>query len=70
MPVVHRTATCRELAEELTQHLMRSLDPTLVGLVQQMLANQDWDRCGNLREFWFRCYDEVQTRQRQSFPTS
>lgn len=60
------TSVHRHTAWELTEQLIQNSPPPLVGLVRNKLANQDWERTTNLREFWFECYDDVQTYQQQN----
>ena len=65
MKVVFRCEVSRHHAVQLTDRLIDGCDPRITGLVQSKLANQDWQRSLNLRDFWFACYDDVQ-RLRQA----
>lgn len=65
-PVVFETTLDRRRIMELTEQLLKTTEPPVAGLVRNKLANQDWECLTNLRDFWFECYDDVQTFQRQT----
>ncbi len=64
--VVFETKIDRCRSAALTEQLIENLPIALAALVRAKLANHDWDRGTNLRDFWFDCYDVVQTEQRQT----
>lgn len=64
--VVFETKLDQHRITVLTEQLIKSCTPPVAGLVRNKLANQDWERPFNLRDFWFDCYDEVQTYQRHT----
>jgi hypothetical protein len=65
-PLLFETNLDQTRINELTEQLIKNSSPPLEGLVRDKLANHDWERNTNLRDFWFECYDDVQTFQRQS----
>lgn len=66
LPVLFQTRTSRELIVQLTERLIHNQPDLVAGLVHHKLANHDWDRPVNLRDFWFECYDDIQCYHRQT----
>ena len=52
----------RSRAIALTEKLIENVSEETAGLVRDKLANHDWTRETNLRDFWFDCYDLVHER--------
>ena len=65
LPVLFETSIDRHQIIRLTKQLIRNCPDPVAGLVHQKLANHDWERTTNLREFWFDCYDDIQHSQQQ-----